>query len=705
MFSLLTNENNVVIFGNGTIRLRIGFVSQTIARITLTDYAKPFQDQQSFIVEKQRSLEKLNLKQNSTDFTISTSKLNLIVNKQTGQITYQHANGKILLRELDNGGKWLMSKKIYSSRANRDVFEAKLELNFDENEALFGFGCHDEAYGNLRGKSLEFYQHPTKIICPYFVSTLNYGVLFDCYSLMTFHDDHHGSYIWCDIVEQFDYYFICGNDFQDLTSSFYSLTGQCSLLPKSAFGLIQSKENSNEIFSTIELYRRQQIPIDVIISNANQDLANQLHSMKTKLILSISSKIDQKHLTLDDNLTLNVYSNSSNEFFEKKIRENICIDGWSCVDNQPFADDYSIGLEPHLRLIVNVEKCKRYIDPGLINSYSLLQSKSIYENHRKQMKNKRLMLVSGSSYSGQHRYGTIVSKKPIQLTWQTFRRCIPQGFHCSASGQPFWSMTIQENRLNQSNNELYLRWFQFLTFTPIFHINEKQISSFGRPGSEFYENVLKSIHLRYQLIPYIYSFVGQIRLNGSMLIRPIAFDYPNDRNTFDLIDQYLFGSAFLVCPVTKATVQCRSVYLPSGNQWFDFWNETFYDGQQTISVYSPLNIIPLFVKAGSIIPMTQSMQYVDQIVDAPYQIRIYRGNSTQFTIYEDAGDNYEYENGQFSLIDLIWNENRSELTISDRRGSFPQLIQQRDFHLICISKQRRITKTIRYSGKQIQLSF
>jgi alpha-D-xyloside xylohydrolase len=268
--------------------------------------------------------------------------------------------------------------------------------------------------------------------------------------------------------------------------------------------------------------------------------------------------------------------------------------------------------------------------------------------------------------------------------------------------------------------ELYARWFQYGSFLPVFRSHgtnaSREIWRFGEAGTPFYDNLAKYINLRYQLMPYIYSLVGQIRLFSYTLMRAIALDYPNDPKTFDITDQYLFGSALLVCPVTTPMYyqrnsqpiidvpKSRSVYLPSGNQWYDFWTETVFDGEQTITANAPLDIMPIFVRAGSIIPMTQVMQYVNEVPNAPYEIRVYRGADSNFIIYEDSGDSYDYEQGNFSLVNLSWIENTGQLTIADRDGSFPELVKERQYNIIFISKQGRQTKSVVYTGQKIQVS-
>jgi alpha-D-xyloside xylohydrolase len=239
----------------------------------------------------------------------------------------------------------------------------------------------------------------------------------------------------------------------------------------------------------------------------------------------------------------------------------------------------------------------------------------------------------------------------------------------------------------------------------------REIWRFGEPGTPFYDAIAKYIRLRYQLIPYLYSLAAEATLNSRMLMRAVALDFPDDVATHELTDQYLFGSAFLVCPVTQPmyyrrnsepildAAKSRTVYLPRGSRWYDFWTEQAHDGGQTIAAAAPLETIPLFVRAGGIVPLSPVMQHVDEIPDAPYEIRIYRGADGAFALYEDAGDSYDYEQGNYALIPLAWNEQRSELAIGERQGSFPTLVREREYHLIFISPAGRQTKTVRYTGQ------
>ena len=647
MYVLISNEG-CVILGSGSLRLRIAFISATIARITFTD-GKPFQPGPSLIVTTQSTFTDYTLKENPTNFTISTPTITIIVDKNTGGISYLDQGSNILLDEPERGGKWLTKKQVYRTPSNkytwfpnkhkahseqmketaRDVFEAKLEFVFVENEALFGLGSHEEGYSNLRGKYRQLYQHNRKIVIPYFVSTRGYGVLLDCCSLMTFHDDSLGSYLWADVVDELDYYFIYGGSFDNVTRGYHTLTGQAPLLPKWAFGYTQSKEryvNANEMIAIVREYRRRQIPLDLIVldwRSWNERYWGQksfdpvrfsdptafltaLHQMNAHMMISVwpimgNNCPDQKDMQqhgfmLGDNTTYNVFLPGARELYWNQANNGLFVhgvDAWWCDNSEPFVGDWGSGaIEPetHIRLIVNAQNFKQYLDPALINVYSLLHTQGVYEGQRRTTSAKRVLNLTRSGYAGQHRYATVVWNGDICSTWEILRRSIPEGVNYCVTGEPYWTVDIGAFFLSYKSDtwywhgqysdgcrgitdggilepdpqdtgcrdlgfwELYARWFQYGSFLPMFRSHgtdaSREIWRFGEAGTPFYDNIAKYIRLRYQLMPYIYSMAGQVTLNSYTVMRAVALDYPADINAFNLTDQYLFGSALMVCPVT-----------------------------------------------------------------------------------------------------------------------------------------------------------
>jgi alpha-D-xyloside xylohydrolase len=269
--------------------------------------------------------------------------------------------------------------------------------------------------------------------------------------------------------------------------------------------------------------------------------------------------------------------------------------------------------------------------------------------------------------------------------------------------------------------ELYTRWLQYTAFLPMFRSHgtdvAREIWRFGEQGSLFYDAIAECIRLRYRLLPYIYSLAATITAEGLPITRALALEFPGDRATHNITDEFLFGPSLLVCPITQPMHygpgsrelhnihKSRSVYLPLGAQWFNFWTGGLHEGGQTITVDAPLKTIPLFVRVGSILPMTQPMQFVDEFPDAPYELRIYPGADAHFTLYEDAGNGYGYERGEYSHIPIDWNNSTRELILREREGSFPGMIAERDLHTELISPSATIGRTLRYTGAELRLQF
>jgi alpha-D-xyloside xylohydrolase len=500
-------------------------------------------------------------------------------------------------------------------------------------------------------------------------------------------------------------------------------------------------------------------------------LTDELHSLGARLMVSIwpimtgecpnQRELQERGLMLGNQSTYNAFSAEAREVYWRQAQQGLFangVDAWWCDCTEPFEADWAgeTKPEPQPRLELNTGAAKKYLDHGQINTYSLPHSRGIYEGQRSVTGAKRVINLTRSGYAGQHRYATVCWNGDICATWQTLRNCIPEGVNFCATGEPFWTVDIGGFFINHDPKlwfwrgdysegcraltdmnalepdpkdtgcrdlgfwELYTRWVQYAVFLPMFRSHgtdaAREIWLFGDEGNVFYDTIAKFIRLRYQLLPYLYSLAAQVTLRGTPMLRAVALDFPADVKTHDLTDEFIFGPALLVCPVTTPMYyeknsrpitdapKSREVYLPSGASWFDFWTDKVFDGGQTIAVAAPLETLPLFIRAGSILPLTEPMQFVDEKPDAPYEIRIYRGADGAFTLYEDAGDSYDYERGAFALMLFSWNEARGELTIGARQGSFPGLVTNREYRLVFISPAGRDTKTVDYSGSEVKVS-
>lgn len=498
-------------------------------------------------------------------------------------------------------------------------------------------------------------------------------------------------------------------------------------------------------------------------------LTDELHSLGARLMVSIwpimtgdcpnQRELAERGLMLGNQSTYDAFSPEAREIYWAQAERGLFangVDAWWCDCTEPFEADWSGETKPelHARLLLNTGASKKYLDHAQINSYSLLHSQGIYEGQRRATSAKRVVNLTRSGYAGQHRYATICWNGDICATWQTLRNCIPEGVNFCATGEPFWTVDIGGFFINHDPKlwfwhgdyadgcrsltdmnalepdprdtgcrdlgfwELYTRWVQYAAFLPMFRSHgtdaAREIWRFGDAGNIFYDTIAKYIRLRYQLIPYIYSLAAQVTRDGRAMLRAVALDFPDDTATHNLTDEFLFGRALLVCPVTTPMYyeknslpiteakKSREVYLPAGAKWFDFWTEKIFDGGQTITVVAPLETIPLFVRAGSILPLTEAMQFVDERRDAPYEIRVYPGADGEFSLYEDAGDGYDYETGACSVVKIFWHEAQRELLVAARVGNFPGQVMAREFRFVFILSERRETVVHNYDGQEIR---
>jgi alpha-D-xyloside xylohydrolase len=329
------------------------------------------------------------------------------------------------------------------------------------------------------------------------------------------------------------------------------------------------------------------------------------------------------------------------------------------------------------------------------NAYGLYHSQGIYEGQRGACDKKRVVNLTRSGYTGQQKYGTILWNGDVAASWETMRKQIIAGLHLTACGLPYWTLDIGAFFVKRGKpwfwageyptgtqdlayRELYTRWFQYGAFLPVFRAHgtdiRREVWEFGKPGEIFYEALCEAIRLRYQLIPYIYSLAGAVYLKDETMMRFLAFEFPNDPEAMKVSNQYMFGPAFMVCPITGPMYyQVNSnpieekdfthrVYLPAGINWYDFWTNRKYQGGRWVTITADISRIPLFIREGSIIPMTETMNYVEEKPRAEITLHVYPGCDGEFLYYDDEGDGYGYEEGEYRLIQLEWNEEQKILT-------------------------------------------
>ncbi|MDE6394159.1 MAG: DUF5110 domain-containing protein, partial [Duncaniella sp.] len=331
------------------------------------------------------------------------------------------------------------------------------------------------------------------------------------------------------------------------------------------------------------------------------------------------------------------------------------------------------------------------------------------EHQRAATDRKRVVNLTRSTYAGQQRYGTIVWNGDTHASWQSFRQQIPAGLNYMATGNPYWTVDAgcfftKSDPRDPSNprwfytgefpqgvkddayKEFYTRMFQWATFLPVLRSHgsdtPREIWQFGEPGTPYYDALLGMINLRYSLMPYIYSMAAEQTRGGYSMARPLAFDFPADKKVYDIKDQYMFGD-MMVCPVTYPGVSTREVYLPeSQSGWIDYWTGTRLDGGQTVTADAPIDRLPLYVRGGSLILTTDPVEHSDQTVGQPVTVHIYPGKDAEFILYDDAGDTYDFEKGEWTRIKMTWDDRKNRLTIADAVGDYAGAPKERAFTFV-----------------------
>ena len=695
---------------------------------------------------------------------IQTDQLKVMVNELDGRLSFRDVDDRVLLQ---TG----FSQIIHNNVLGEKGCNIKQEFQWADDEALYGLGQHQEGIFNWRGHYVELFQHNMRAVVPFLLSTKGYGILWDNYSYTKFNDTRYGSYIWSEVGDVINYFFVYGPEPDTVIRNYRELTGGAPLFPKWSYGYIQSKERYKtqlEILEVVKEYRKRQIPLDCIVLDWQywddgawgqksfnkerfpnpQSMMQILHSdYHARLMISIWPKMSirssdyaemirqQGFLYPDDGSPFyDAFNQEARTLYWKQANEGLFsqgIDAWWCDATEPELDGWDLNSDAYrIKMKPSSGSGARYL-----NAYSLMHSKGIYENQRLTTEEKRVVNLTRSAFAGQQKYATITWSGDIVAKWEVFKNQIPAGLNFCMAGLPYWTTDIgaffiQSAKVGElgrgawfrdgdfdggladdNYKELYVRWSQFGAFCPIFRAHgtdfPREIWRFGEPGSWAYDALLKFDNLRYRLLPYIYSMAWKVTNEGYTLMRGLVMDFKLDHHVFEIADQFMFGSAILVNPVTKPKTTFREVYLPSGSNWYHFWTGKKYSGGQTIPVPTPIDEIPLFIKEGSIIPMGPLIQYTTESVD-PLEIRIYPGADGNFILYEDENDNYNYEKGIYSIIDFRWDDSSRQLIIEDRKGEFPKMLKSRKFHIVIVSKGKGVgvdlvqnpDEIIQYDGKK-----
>jgi alpha-D-xyloside xylohydrolase len=861
-----------------------------------------------------QSPQKINFTVNDLNDSIQlkTNALIASINKQTGAVSFYDINEKSILQEKQYNGR-ILTPAMFEGEPLYNIQQTFTTTN---NDALYGLGQHQDGLVNYRNNQEFLWQNNTEVAIPLLVSSKNYGILWDNYSLTTFGDirpfqplsslklyskdnaygfltasyfnnkndsskpgfikaesdinypylndtkqrlpsnfnvangkivwegsissDINGDHtflffsagyfkVWIDgnlVVDkwrqawnpgntvvhinfeagkkyaikmewipdggesylsakcltpipsaqinnysflseagkQLDYYFIYGNNADDVIAGYRTLTGKATVAPQWAMGFWQSRERyktQDEILNTMSEFRKRRIPIDNIVLDWNywkQDqwgsqefdetrfpnadsMINVLHHQyNAHFMISVWPKFYEGISTYNDFkkhgwlYTRNIadsqrdwiaqgYVSTFYDAFNADARKGF----WDLTNDKLYKKGIDAwwmdASEPDILSNVSPQTRKELMQPlalgssaEYLNAYPLENTKGIYEGQRATNPNKRVFILTRSAFAGSQHYGAAVWSGDISATWANMRDQIAAGINFSLSGVPYWAMDIGgfavEHRYENPNEkdleewrEQNTRWYQFGTFCPLFRVHGqfpyREIFNVAPEGSPAYKSMLYYDKLRYRLMPYIYSLAGWSYTKDYTIMRGLIMNFGNDSSLKNINDEYMFGPSLLINPVYTYKAVQRKVYLPSGQGWYDLYSGKYFDGGQKINADAPYERMPVFVKEGSIIPFGVDLQYTNEKPEDKITLYVYTGRDAQFDLYEDEDTNYNYEQGKYSVIPIKYNEQTKTLTIGKREGSFEGMISKRTFNIVWITKNKAIALDFEASDKSV----
>lgn len=572
--------------------------------------------------------------------------------------------------------------------------------------------------------------------------------------------------LWSKSGAEIDYYFMAGKNMDQVIGNYRTATGVAPMMPKWAMGFWQCRERyktQDELLEVTKQFRDRKVPLDLIVqdwqywekdawgshefdSTRFPDMKSTIHKLhneyNTKLMISVWGKFYPGSDTFNE-------LNENGFLYQKPLQDSI-IDFlkfkytyydafnpearklyWAQINQRLFSKGIDAwwldASEPELPESPTPEKMANYMTSDYnkravdnLNAYPLMTTQGVYEGQREADPNKRVCILTRSAFAGQQKYGTTVWSGDISGRWEVLKSSIPAGLGLCLSGFPYWTTDIggfwvhyPGGNNNEEYRELFTRWYQYGSFCPVFRVHgsstEREIWFFGDESHKAYQTQLKFNKLRYRLMPYIYSLSGMVTQSNYTIMRALVMDFAQDKNALDIDNQFMFGPAMLINPVTEYKATKRNVYLPQSGGWYNFWTGDFQAGAKNIVANAPYESMPIFIKAGSIIPMGPDLQYATEKPAESIELRVYTGNNASFELYEDENDNYNYEKGKFATINFQWDEGTQQLTISDRKGTFEGMLNQRTFNVVFVSPDRKkggdvelkADKSVRYNGKKI----
>ncbi len=665
------------------------------------------------------------LDQQAERYLLATPAMRLSVDRKSGAVALLGADDKPLISETD-----LYRRKLGGAPDADGAVRASFAA--PEGRAVYGLGQHQAGQLDYRGHIVRLQQANTDVGVPVLVSPAGFGLFWNNASVTEVAVDtpQAGNRIVFRSAagEGVDYFLFAGPDVDQVIGAYRQLTGAASLLPRWAWGLWQSKErygSQAELLGVAAEYRRLGIPLDAVVQDWQywpagrwgshemdaarfpdpKGMLETLHRQNLHSIVSVWPRLDvglenTKALDAIGGLYPKTYPNvypagegrwydafspKARSLYWRQISDRL---GKAGFDGY-WLDGSEAELGGHWGEMAEVATAA---GPGaqLFNAYPLMHTTAVHDGMAADYPAKRPLLLTRSAWAGQQRNGAFTWSGDVSGRWDVFARQIPAGVNFSMTGNPFWSADIGGffggSPKDPAYQELFTRWLQFAVFNPMFRIHG---TGEGKEVYSFPESVrqplLDAVALRYRLLPFLYAQSWQVADRGASFLYPVGMVFPEDRAAQDLRDQYLFGRNLLISPVIEPGATSRSVYLPAGTAWIDFWTGARHPGGAKIQVAAPIGQIPVQVAAGTILPLGSPVQYAEQSPTRPIELRVYRGADGRFTLYDDAGDGQGWRRGERATIDLVLDDKAGTLTIGARQGRYPGMAATRAFRVVTVA--------------------
>ncbi|MCF0167682.1 MAG: DUF5110 domain-containing protein, partial [Bacteroidales bacterium] len=572
---------------------------------------------------------------------------------------------------------------------------------------------------------------------------------------------------WSEMGDGIDYYFVYGGNADKVISGYRQLTGKSQIMPKWAMGYWQSCERyktSDELLTAVKEHRDRHIGLDNIVLDwfswreddwGSQEfdperfpdpkgMVDSVHAMDARIMMSVWPKfyattghfkefvdIDAMYMqAVEDSVRdwvgpgyigsfYDAYNPEARKLFWGQMSEHLLplgIDAWWMDASEPdILSNSSLEYRKKLSGPNYLGSSTRYL-----NAYALVNAMAIYDGQRGERPDQRVFLLTRSGFAGLQRYSTATWSGDIGTCWEDMKAQISAGLNFASSGIPYWTMDIGgfsaqskfQNAAEGSEEmeewrELNARWHQWGAFAPLYRAHGqyplREPYNIAPESHPAYKSILASNRLRYELMPYIYTLASRTWFDDYTIMRPLMMDFASDKKVLNISDQFMFGEAFMICPVYNYRQRSREVYLPEG-QWYDFHSGALLDGGCKIVASAPYEYSPIYVKAGSVIPMGSAIETTADR-NPELTVVVYSGADGAFILYEDDGISYRYERGEFSCIPFIWNNDESTLKIGMRIGDYEGMAKERRINVKLVTATGTKTSSIDYTGAEASIKF